>query len=213
MVTFREQSQRKMEIYLDYNATTPVDREVAEAMKPFIEQYFGNPSSMHRFGVESKKAVEHARRQVAQLINCYAHEIVFTSGGTESNNYALKGAAWAHRDKGNHLITSQIEHPAVLEVCRYLEQQGYRVTYLPVDDTGRVGEEDLKHAITPETILISIMHANNEIGTLQSIEKLARIARDHNILFHTDAAQSTGKIPVDVRSMGVDMLSIAGHKL
>ncbi|HKL37779.1 MAG TPA: selenide, water dikinase SelD, partial [Bacteroidales bacterium] len=202
-----------MEIYLDYNATTPVDREVAEAMKPFMEHYFGNPSSIHRFGIETKRAVEHARRQVATLINCHPHEIVFTSGGTESNNYAIKGAAWANGEKGNHLITSQIEHPAVLEVCRYLEGQGYRVTYLPVDDTGMVREEDLQEAITSRTILISIMHANNEIGTLQPIDKLARIAKDRGILFHTDAAQSTGKIPVDVRAMGLDMLSIAGHKL
>ena len=202
-----------MEIYLDYNATTPVDREVAGAMKPFMEQYFGNPSSIHRFGVETKKAVEQARRQVAALINAYPHEVVFTSGGTESNNYAIKGAAWAHREKGNHLITSQIEHPAVLEVCRYLEGQGYRVTYLPVDDTGMVREEDLREAITSRTIMVSIMHANNEIGTIESIDKLARITEDHGILFHTDAAQSTGKIPVDVRALGVDMLSIAGHKL
>ena len=202
-----------MEIYLDYNATTPVDQEVAEAMRPFMEQYFGNPSSIHHFGIETKKAVEKARKQVAGLINCFPHEIVFTSGGTESNNYAIKGAVWAHRRGGNHIITSTIEHPAVVEVCRYLEGQGYRITYLPVDHTGLVQEADLREAITPKTILTSIMHANNEIGTIEPIDNLARIARENNILFHTDAAQSTGKIPVDVRQMGVDMLSVAGHKL
>ncbi len=202
-----------MEIYLDYNATTPVDGEVAAAMKPYMEQYFGNPSSFHRFGTDSKKAVEKARKQVAGLLNGSAHEVVFTSGGTESNNFAIKGVAWAHRERGNHIITSQVEHPAVMEVCRYLEGQGYRVTYLPVDAYGLVSESDLQAAITQQTILVSIMHANNEIGTIQPIEELARIARENNILFHTDAAQSTGKIPVDVKKLGVDLLSVAGHKL
>jgi len=202
-----------MEIYLDYNATTPVDREAAEAMRPYIDQYFGNPSSFHRFGVESKKAVEDARSQVARLLNCYPHEIVFTSGGTESNNFAIKGAAWANRKKGNHIITSQVEHPAVLEVCKYLEREGFQVTYLPVDQTGIVRMDALTEAITGQTILITIMHANNEIGTLQPVDQIARLAGDHGILFHTDAAQSIGKLPVDVRRMGTDLLSIAGHKV
>lgn len=213
MLHLTDQSQGIMEVYLDYNATTPVDREAAVAMKPFMDRFYGNPSSMHSFGVETKKAVEQARRQVAELINCHPHELVFTSGGTESNNYAIKGAAWAHRGKGNHIITSAIEHPAVLEVCGYLEEQGYRVTYLPVDATGTVSEQQLLDAISPQTILISIMHANNEIGTVQPVGRLAQIARERDILFHTDAAQSTGKIPVDVGQLGVDLLSIAGHKL
>jgi len=202
-----------MEIYLDYNATTPVDREVAEAMRPYIDRYFGNPSSFHRYGVESKKAIEDARARVARLINCYPHEIVFTSGGTESNNFAIKGAAWANRKKGNHIITSQVEHPAVMEVCKYLEREGFQVTYLPTDQTGMVSMDRLREAITGGTILITIMHANNEIGTLQPVDQIARLAGDHGILFHTDAAQSIGKVPVDVREMGADLLSIAGHKL
>jgi cysteine desulfurase NifS/selenium donor protein len=202
-----------MEIYLDYNATTPVDREVAEAMRPYIDQYFGNPSSFHRFGVESKKAVEEARLRVARLLNCYPHEVVFTSGGTESNNFAIKGAAWASRKKGNHIITSRVEHPAVMEVCKYLERDGFQVTYLPVDETGIVRMDALKQAISDRTILITIMHANNEIGTIQPVEEIAGLAKARGILFHTDAAQSVGKLAVDVRQMGADLLSIAGHKL
>ncbi|MBS3769058.1 MAG: selenide, water dikinase SelD [Bacteroidales bacterium] len=202
-----------MDIYLDYNATTPIDREVAEAMKPFIDHYFGNPSSMHQFGIEGKKAVEKARKQVADLIGCRPHEIVFTSGGTESNNYAIKGAAFACRDKGNHLITSEIEHPAVTEVCKYLEENGFSVTYLPVDEYGLVRMDELKDAIKTDTILITIMHANNEIGTIQPIEEIAQTAKARHILFHTDAAQSAGKITLNAKETGVDLLSIAGHKL
>lgn len=202
-----------MEIYLDYNATTPIDEEVAGAMKPFIDQYFGNPSSMHQFGIEAKKAVEKARKQVAKLIGCQSHEIIFTSGGTESNNYAIKGAAYAQRSKGNHIITSKTEHPAVTEVCKHLENKGFSVTYLPVDEYGLIRLDDLKKAIRRETILITIMHANNEIGTVQPVEEIAETAKGHKILFHTDAAQSTGKIPVDVKQTGVDLLSVAGHKL
>lgn len=200
-------------IYLDYNATTPIAPEVAEAMRPFLEHYFGNPSSVHSFGVKSKLAVENARSQVAGLIGCDPSEVVFTSGGTESNNYAIKGIAMANSARGNHIITSSVEHPAVIEVCRYLEKHGFEVTYLPVDESGRVAPEAVKAAIRPETILVSVMHANNEVGTIQPIRQISGIAREHNIPLHTDAAQSVGKIPVSVDDLGVDLLSIAGHKL
>lgn len=202
-----------MKIYLDYNATTPVDREVVRAMQPYLNEYFGNPSSAHSYGAEAKTAVENTRKQVAALINCRPHEIIFTSGGTESNNYAIKGFAYANEHKGNHIITSSIEHPAVTEVCRYLGSKGFDITYLMVDEYGLINLKDLESAITPRTILISIMHANNEIGTVQPIAEIAEIARKHNIVFHTDAAQSVGKYPVDVKELGVDLLSIAGHKL
>ena len=200
-------------IYLDYNATTPVDKEVADAMRPYLESIFGNPSSNHPQGYESRMAVEKAREQVAQLINAAPDEIVFTSGGSESNNYAIKGAALANKASGRHIITSSVEHPAVSEVCRYLETQGFEVTYLPVDDQGRVTQEQLQEAIRSDTILISIMHANNEVGTIQDIVSLRQVASRSGILFHTDAAQSAGKIPVDVKKMDVDLLSLAGHKL
>lgn len=200
-------------IYLDYNATTPIAPEVASAMRPFIEMEFGNPSSMHYYGIQARKAVEMAREQVARLLNCSPDEIVFTSGGTESNNMAIKGAAFANRVKGNHIITSSVEHPAVLEVCHYLEQSGFRVTYLPVDSYGMVSLQDMDQAMSADTILISIMHANNEVGTIQPVRRLAELAKSRGILFHTDAAQSAGKISTDVDSLGVDMLSLAGHKL
>jgi cysteine desulfurase NifS len=202
-----------MRIYLDHNATTPVDGEVAQAMQPYLDQYFGNPSSSHSFGSEAKKAVEHARRQVAQSIHCRPGEVIFTSGGTESNNYAIKGFAFANEHRGNHLIISAIEHPSVTEVCHYLEKKGFRITAIPVDKSGVIRVEKLEEAITPQTVLISVMHANNEIGTIQPIREISEIARKHQIAFHTDAAQSPGKIPVDVEELGVDMLSIAGHKL
>jgi len=200
-------------VYLDHNATTPIAPEVAEAMRPFLEQYFGNPSSTHRYGATAKLAVEKARRQVAGLINCDPSEVVFTSGGTESNNYALKGAALSNRKKGNHIITSSIEHPAVFEVCLYLQKQGFEISFLPVDAYGMVDPGELRRAIRPETILVSVMHANNEVGTIQPIEEIAAITREHAIIFHTDAAQSVGKINTDVNILGVDLLSIAGHKL
>ncbi len=200
-------------IYLDYNATTPVAPEVAEAMKPFLEAYFGNPSSTHAYGVKTKMAVENARRQVAALINCDPSEIIFTSGGTESNNYAIKGIALANKHKGNHIITSAVEHPAVFEVCRYLEQNGFEITTLPVDEFGIVKMDALQAAIRPETILITVMHANNEVGSIQPVEEIGKLAREKGIFFHSDAAQSLGKIPVDVQKMNVDLLSIAGHKL
>ena len=200
-------------IYLDYNATTPIDNEVAEAMKPFLNELFGNPSSTHNFGVITKKAVIKARKQVAGLINCQPDEIIFTSGGTESNNFAIKGVALANREKGNHIITSSVEHPAVIEVCKYLEENGFSVTYLPVDEYGMVDPQEVEKAINPQTILITIMHANNEVGTIQPIEEIGEIAKDHNIILHSDAAQSLGKILVDVKELGVSLLSVAGHKL
>ncbi len=200
-------------IYLDYNATTPIDPEVAEAMSPYLFEHFGNPSSSHWYGVQTKEAVEKARDQVANLLNCSPDEVVFTGGGSESNNYAIKGAAFANRDKGNHLITSSIEHPAVIEVCRYLEEKDFQVTYLPVDRVGQVDPQAVEKVITSNTVLISIMHANNEVGTIQPIAEIATIAREHGIVFHTDAAQSVGKIPTRVDDLGVDLLSIAGHKL
>ena len=200
-------------IYLDYNATTPIDPKAAEAMLPFIHRHFGNPSSSHIFGVTAKKAVEAARSKVAKMLRCETDEVIFTSGGSESNNYAIKGVARASRDKGNHIITSSIEHPAVSEVCRYLEGQGYRLTYLPVDRYGLVNPADVEEAITPQTILITIMHANNEVGTIEPIMEISEIAHRCGVLLHTDAAQSVGKIPVHADELNVDLLSIAGHKL
>ncbi len=200
-------------IYLDYNATTPIDKEVAGVMKPFLNELFGNPSSSHEFGIRTRKAVETARNQVAVMIGCSREEIIFTSGGTESNNFAIKGVALANRHKGNHIITTSIEHPAVIEVCKYLASNGFRITYLPVDEYGWVDPDNVKKAITSETILITVMHANNEVGTIQPIEEIGEIARMRQVLFHTDAAQSVGKIDVDVNRMKVDLLSIAGHKL
>jgi cysteine desulfurase len=204
---------RMQPIYLDYNATTPVDPAVAEAMQPYILHHYGNPSSTHAYGQATKEAVESARARVAALLGCAAPEVVFTSGGSESNNTVLKGVAYTYRHKGNHIITSAIEHPATLNPCRFLEQQGLRVTYLPVDRTAMVDPDDVRKAITPQTLLISIMHANNEVGTLQPLAEISRIARAHGVLMHTDAAQSVGKIPTLVDELGVDFLSIAGHKL
>ena len=202
----------KKPIYLDYNATTPIDPQVAEAMLPFIHQHFGNPSSSHSYGVTAKRAVEKARKQTAELLRCGTDEIIFTSGGSESNNYAIKGAAFANQKKGNHIITSSIEHPAVMEVCRYLESNGFTVTYLPVDEYGLVNIKEVEKAIRPETILISIMHANNEVGTIEPLSDISNLAHERGILVHTDAAQTAGKIPVHVDELGVDLLSIAGHK-
>ncbi|UCE52697.1 MAG: cysteine desulfurase [Desulfobacterales bacterium] len=200
-------------IYLDYNATTPHDPEVIAAMRPFLEEEFGNPSSSHWYGIKPKKAVIEARNKVAALLNCREDEIYFTSGGTESNNHAIKGIAHVHRKKGNHIITSQIEHPAVLEVCGFLEGLGFEVSYLPVDEHGLVTVTEIEQAIRPETILITIMQANNEVGTIQPIEEIARSAKNRRIMVHTDAAQTIGKIPAEVDGLGVDLLSIAGHKV
>jgi cysteine desulfurase len=200
-------------IYLDYNASTPIDPAVAAAMMPFLTDHFGNPSSGHWAAAPAKAALEKARGQIAALLGCEEDEVVFTSGGSEANNLALKGVYFARRDRGDHIITTRIEHPAIIEPCRFLERLGARITYLPVDRYGRVDPDDLSRAITSRTILISIMHANNEVGTIQPIEECARIAREHGVLFHTDAAQSVGKIATDVNGLGVDLLSIAGHKL
>ena len=200
-------------IYLDYNATTPVDPAVAEEMLPYLFQHFGNPSSSHLYGKETRSAIETARARVAAILGCAPPEIIFTSGASESNNTVLKGVAFAQRSRGNHIIVSRVEHPSVLQPCRFLEQEGFSVTYLPVDITGRIDPEDVRRAITPETILISIMHANNEVGTIQPVTEVSRLAKARNILFHTDAAQSVGKISTLVDELGADFLSVAGHKI
>jgi cysteine desulfurase len=200
-------------IYLDYNASTPIDPVVAAAMRPFLEDHFGNPSSGHWAASGAKAALEKARGQVAVPLGAQSDEIVFTSGGSEANNLALKGVAWALRGKGSHIITSSVEHPAVLGPCRFLERQGFNVTMLRVDGYGRVDPDDVIRAITPQTVIISIMHANNEVGTIQPIAEVSRIARAHGILIHTDAAQSVGKIATDVNALGVDLLTVAGHKV
>ena len=200
-------------IYLDYNGTTPHDPEVIAAMRPFLEIEFGNPSSSHWFGIRPKRAVETARRQVAGLLGCLPEEVFFTSGGTESNNHAIKGMARTLKEKGRHLITSTVEHPAVLEVCRYLEKEGFETTFVDVDATGMVSFDDVAAAIRPDTILISLMHANNEVGTIQPIADIAALAKKKGICIHTDAAQSVGKITTDVETLNVDLLSVAGHKI
>ena len=200
-------------IYLDYNGTTPHDPEVVAAMRPFLETEFGNPSSGHAYGAKPREAMANARRQVAALLNCQPEEIIFTSGGTESNNHAIRGVARRLREKGNHIITSAFQHPAVLEVCRYLASDGFDTTYLPVSSDGLVDPAEVEKALRPSTILITIMHANNEVGTLQPLTAISRIARRHGICLHTDAAQSVGKVPVEVDALGVDLLSVAGHKL
>ena len=205
--------QAQQLIYLDANATTPVLPAAAQAAMDAMEHLYGNPSSSHDYGIAAREAVDRSRQQIAQMLGCQATEIVFTSGGTESDNCALKGYAWANRGKGNHIITSAIEHPAILNVCRYLETQGYRVTYLAVDSSGLVQLEELQKAIGDDTILISIMHANNEVGTIQPLREISELARSRNITLHTDAAQSIGKIPCKVADLGVDLLTIAGHKL
>eukprot|EP01116_Phalansterium_solitarium_P002236 TRINITY_DN12115_c0_g1_i2.p1 TRINITY_DN12115_c0_g1~~TRINITY_DN12115_c0_g1_i2.p1 ORF type:complete len:402 (+),score=109.09 TRINITY_DN12115_c0_g1_i2:84-1289(+) len=199
-------------IYLDFNATTPlserVQREIVLAMA-----HFGNPSSSHVYGKRAKQVIEKSRQQVAGILNCAPCEIIFTSGGTEANNTAIKGVAHAQESRGKHIITSAIEHPAVLEVCQHLESKGFEVTYLPVDSYGVVSPDDLERAITDRTTLVTIMHSNNEVGTLQPIKELAAIAHRRGALFHTDASQSVGKVAVDVADLGVDLLTIAGHKL
>ncbi len=200
-------------IYLDHAATTPVDTEVVQAMLPYFTDRFGSASTLYSIGKDGKNAVEEAREQVARLINARPEEIYFTSGGTESDNWAITGAAFANESKGNHIITSQIEHHAVLETCQFLEKHGFEVTYLPVDADGLIDPDDVKQAITDKTILISIMHANNEIGTIEPVEEIGRIARERKIIFHTDAVQSTGSIPIDVDTIGCNALSMSGHKL
>src|SRR5262249_52700161 len=199
-------------LYLDYNASTPVDPAVAAAMHPFLEGHYGNPSSGHWAATRAKAALETARGQVAALLGCHSDEIVFTSGGSEANNLALKGVFFKSRDQGDHVITTAIEHPAIVEPCRFLERLGARITVLPVDRTVRVAPASVRRAITPRTVLISVMHANNEVGSIQPIAEIGAIARQHGIPFHTDAAQSVCKIPTDVNELGVGLLSIAGHK-
>lgn len=200
-------------IYLDYNASTPIDPAVAAAMRPFLDEAFGNPASGHWASTPAKAALEQARAQVATLLGCAPDEIVFASGGSEANNLAIKGTFFALQNKGEHIITTAVEHPAVLAPCRFLERLGAGVTYLPVDATGRVDPEAVRRAITPRTVLISVMHANNEVGTIQPIEEIGVIALEHGIRFHIDAAQSVGKVPTRVDALGVDLLTIAGHKL
>lgn len=198
-------------IYMDHAATTPVDKRVVEAMLPYFAEKYGNPSSIYTLAQEARKAMEDARAKVAGLLNARPEEIIFTSGGTESDNLALKGIAFASKKK--HIITSAIEHHAVLKTCEWLEKQDLKVTYLPVDRYGLINLEDVEKAITKDTALISIMHANNEIGTIEPIEEIGKIAQEHEIYFHTDAVQSVGKIPIDVKKMNIDLLSISSHKI
>jgi len=200
-------------IYLDYAATTPVHPDVLKVMLPFFTEGFGNPSSIHTCGQEAKVAVEAARASVASLIGAGDEEICFTGGGTEADNFALEGVAFANEKKGSHIITTAIEHHAVLETCKLLEKRGFNVTYLPVDKYGMVDPADVRKAITPKTILISVMHANNEVGTVQPLAEIGNIAREAGVYFHTDAVQTTGHIPVDVNELGVDLLSMSAHKL
>ena len=201
-------------IYMDNHATTPVDPRVLDAMLPYFTKRFGNAASRHhRFGWEAEEATDRARQQVAGLIRASAKEIIFTSGATESNNLAIKGAAEFHRNRGDHIITQATEHRCVLDICRSLERRGYRVTCLPVDPCGLVSPDHVEAAITPQTLLVSIMVANNEIGTIQPVREIGRICKERGILFHTDAAQAVGKVEVDVEGMGVDLLSLSGHKI
>lgn len=200
-------------VYLDFNATTPLDPVVIEAMQEFISPEFGNPSSTHFYGIAPRRAVDRARLQVAALLNCSPSEIVFTGCATESNNLAIKGIAAALKHRGNHIITTRIEHPAVLEVCAHLGRNGFEVTFLPVDERGLVDVRDIEQTVSGRTILISVMHANNEVGTVQPVEEIAEIARSRGIVLHTDAAQTTGKVSADVQALGADLLTIAGHKL
>ncbi|HVO67616.1 MAG TPA: cysteine desulfurase NifS [Syntrophales bacterium] len=200
-------------IYLDNAATTLTDPRVVQAMLPCFTEVYGNPSSLHAFGQEAKHAIEETRRIVAAFIGAKPEEIVFTSGGTESNNFTIKGVAYARRDKGNHIITSKIEHHAILEPCHFLEKQGFKVTFIPVDKFGLVDPADIKKAITDKTVLISIMHANNEIGTIEPIDEIGKIARSKGVYFHTDAVQTLGHLPINVDELNVDVLSASGHKL
>ncbi len=200
-------------VYLDYAATTPVDTRVLVAMKPYFSKEFGNASSLYSMGQQARLAMENSRKKIAKIINAEPDEIVFTSGGTESDNLALVGVALANKEKGNHIITSKIEHKAIMETCEFLEKQGFETTYLDVDKYGVVDLNQLKKFIRKETILVSIMHANNEIGTLEPIEEIGKICREKGVYFHTDAVQSFCKIPIDVKKMKIDMLSSSSHKI
>lgn len=199
-------------IYFDHSATTPVDSDVASLMMEYMTEKFGNPSSIHSFGREVRKSVDEAREKLARLIGANANEMFFTSGGTEADNLALKGIAFANRKKGNHIITTSIEHHAILHTCEYLEKQGFTVTYLPVDENAMVRLEDVEQAITDKTILISVMFANNEVGTIQPIKEIGKLAREKGIYFHTDAVQATGNYPIDVKEYNIDLLTLSGHK-
>ena len=204
-------------VYLDHAATTPVDREVVDAMFPYFTRFYGNASSLHSFGTDAHDALDESRQHVADILNAESEEIIFTSGGTESDNIAIKGVAYNNKDKigskGAHIITSAIEHPAVLETCKHLEKQGFKVKYLPVDKYGIVDIDELKKSISKNTFLISIMCANNEIGTIEPIEKIGHFARENNIIFHIDAVQAVGKLLVDVKKLNVDLLSVSAHKI
>jgi cysteine desulfurase len=199
-------------IYMDHAATTSTDVKVVKAMEPYFSLKYGNPNSIHSFGQEAREAVEEAREKTAHLIGANPSEIVFAAGGTEADNYAIKGIAWANQKKGNHIITSKIEHHAVLHSCQFLEKQGFKITYLPVDEYGLIYPEDVKKAITDKTILVTTMHANNEIGTIEPIKEIGKVVKDEGIYFHTDSVQTVGHIPMDVNDLGVDMLSMSGHK-
>lgn len=200
-------------IYFDHNATTPVIDEVFEAMVPFYKEQWGNPSSIHWAGRGTRKAVEDARENVCKLLNCAPLELIFTSSGTESDNHAIKGIAYAKKDKGNHIITTKVEHPAILSTCKHLAKEGFEITYLEVDKDGLIDLEQLKAAITPKTILITVMFANNETGVLFPIKEIGQIAKERGITFHTDAVQAAGKIPINVQELNVDLLTISGHKI
>ncbi len=208
--TFDKKNQH---IYLDHSATTPVDSRVVEAMLPCFSDIYGNPSSLHYAGRAAREAVEQARAAIAEILNARESEIYFVSGGTEADNLAIQGVAFQNRQKGDHIITTQVEHPAVLNTCRFLEKQGFSVTYLNVDQYGQVDPDAVKQAIRKETILISIIHANNEVGTINPLKEIGKIAREAGVYFHTDAVQSFGKIPLDMQSLPVDMLSVSGHKI
>ncbi len=204
-------------IFMDHASTTKVDKEVIDAMLPFFSEYFGNPLSLHSFGREARKSLDQSRKKVADLLDAKEDEIIFTAGGTESDNIAIKGAAYQNKNiresRGPHIITSAIEHPAVLETCKHLETQGFKVKYLPVDEYGIVKINDLKDSISENTFLITIMLANNEIGTIEPIEEIGKIAKENNIPFHTDAVQAIGKVPIDVNKLNIDLLSISSHKI
>lgn len=200
-------------VYLDYSATTPVKEEVLKEMIPYFTEKFGNPSSLYDKGLESKDAVNHAREQLAALINADPKEVYFTAGGTEADNWAVFGVADKLKEKGNHIITTQIEHHAMLHSCAFLEKQGYEITYLGIDKDGRISLEELENAITDKTILISVMMVNNEIGTVQPIKEIGKIAKAHKVIFHTDAVQALGNVPIDVKDMGIDLMSMSSHKI
>lgn len=201
------------EVYFDNSATTMLDKSVLDAMMPYFTEYYGNASAIYRIGRDSKRAIEEAREKVAKVLNCKPSEIYFTSGGSESDNTAIKGIVRANRIKGNHIITSKIEHPAVIETCKELEKEGFEVSYIGVDENGIINIDELENAIKPETILISVMFANNEIGTVEPIKKIGEIARKNNIYFHTDAVQAVGNIKIDVQELNIDSLSLSAHKL